>query len=221
MGGGSPEGGVSLILLAAGGGSRFGGEPGDKLLADYGGAPLARATLSGMAGAPVNETILVAGARAGELEEACAGHGARIVENPEWEEGMSTSVKAGLSACDPGGRAAVIALADQPLVGAEAVRRLVAAFEGGAEAAVATYSGERRNPAMFARGLWPLLMDELSGDAGARAVFRNRPELARLVTEVPCDDVADPADVDTVEDIQRLVGAERIMETGNASSRGG
>jgi nicotine blue oxidoreductase len=202
-----PPGGVSLILLAAGGGSRFGGEPGDKLLADFGGVPLVEATLSGMSGSPVAETIVVAGARAGEVRESCeacepsGARGLRVVENPEWKVGMSTSVRLGLAACEPGARAAVVALADQPLIGAAAVERLVESFEGGAEAAVATYGGEQRNPALFARGLWPMLVESLAGDAGARSVLRGRPD---LVTEVPCDGVADPADVDTEEDLRRL-----------------
>lgn len=207
---GSPSSGVSLVLLAAGRGSRFGGEPGDKLFADYGGEPLVQATLSGMVDAPVDEIVVVAGARFGELGEACEPYGARglrVVQNPEWRAGMSTSVRLGLSSCAAGSRAAVIALADQPLVGAAAVERLVAAFEAGSEAAVATYGGEQRNPALFARGLWPLLMDELTGDAGARSILRERPE---LLTEVPCDGVADPADVDTGEDLQRL---ESMMST--------
>lgn len=195
--------GVSLVLLAAGGGRRFGGAPGGKLLADYGGAPLVRATLAGMEGAPVHQTIVVAGARAAEVREACETYCDRVVENPEWRVGMSTSVRLGLAACAPGARAAILALADQPLVGAEAVGRLVAAFEAGAEVAVATYGGEQRNPALFARGLWPALVNELSGDTGARAFLRERPE---LVTEVPCDGVADPADVDTEEDLRRLEG---------------
>ena len=197
---GSPSG-ISLVLLAAGSGSRFGSAPGGKLLADYGGAPLVEATLSAMDGAPVDEVIVVAGARAEELSEVCEPYGARVVENPEWEEGMSTSVKLGLASCGTESRAAVIALADQPLVGAEAIERLVEAFENGAEAAVATYGGEQRNPALFPRELWPLLMNEMSGDAGARSVLRSRPE---LVTGVPCDGVADPSDVDTVEDLRRL-----------------
>ncbi|WP_266096528.1 nucleotidyltransferase family protein [Rubrobacter marinus] len=79
--------------------------------------------------------------------------------------------------------------------------RLVEAFEGGARVAVATYGGEQRNPALFAREVWPLLEREMSGDRGARAVLARHPE---LVTEVPCDDVADPGDVDTVEDLRRL-----------------
>lgn len=193
--------GVSLVLLAAGGGSRFGGEPGDKLLADFGGASLVETTLAGMAGAPVAEKLVVAGARARDVREACEPLGARVVENPEWKAGVSTSVRLGFAACEPEARAAVIALADQPLIGAEAVERLVASFEDGAEAAVATYGGEQRNPALFARSLWPMLVERLSGDIGARSVLRGRPD---LVTEVPCDGVADPAGVDTVEDLRRL-----------------
>src|SRR4028118_721244 len=138
---------------------------------------------------------------------------------------MSTSVRAGLRACAPDARAAVVALADQPFVGAGAIERLVEAFESGARVAVATYGGEQRNPALSAREVWPLVERargggggggavcggqrnpglfaggvwavvgrEMSGDRGARAVLARHPE---LVTEVPCDDVADPADVGT------------------------
>lgn len=185
-------------MLAAGAGSRFGG---GKLLASFGGRPLIEATLEGLRGAPVDETIIVVGTEGERLRSASTAYGARMVENRGWAEGMSTSVRAGLGACSPESRAAVVALADQPLVGAGAVRRLVEAFEDGARVAVATYDGEQRNPALFAREVWPLLEREMSGDRGARAVLARHPE---LVTEVPCDDVADPADVDTVDDLRRL-----------------
>jgi CTP:molybdopterin cytidylyltransferase MocA len=185
-------------VLAAGAGSRFGG---GKLLAPYRGRPLIGATLLGLRGAPVDEIIVVAGKDAEELHGVCQPYGVRIVENPAWAEGMSTSVLRGLAACGSEARGAVVLLADQPLVGAGAVRRLAEAFEAGAEVALATYGGKRRNPVLFARGVWPLLEGELSGDEGARAVLGRYPE---LVTEVPCDDVADPADVDTVEDLRRL-----------------
>jgi CTP:molybdopterin cytidylyltransferase MocA len=116
-------------------------------------------------------------------------------------EGMSTSVRVGIQSCRPEAQAAVVLLADQPLVGWEAVERLVRAFEEGAEVAVATYGGEPRNPVLFTREVWPLLLSEMSGDRGARVVLKRH---SHLVTEVPCDDVADPADVDTVEDLRRL-----------------
>ena len=190
--------GVSAILLAAGAGSRFGG---GKLLAPYRGRPLIEATLSNLADAPVDEMVVVVGEDAEGLREVCAPYGFRVVENPEWAEGMSTSVRTGLRSLGPEARAAVVLLADQPLVGAGAVERLVAAFEAGARVAVATYGGRPRNPVLFSREVWPLLMTELSGDEGARPFLRRHPE---LVAQVPCDGVGDPADVDTVEDLRRL-----------------
>lgn len=192
--------GVSAILLAAGAGSRFGG---DKLLAEFEGRPLIEHALFTLRGAPVDETVVVVGGDAGRLREVCEPYGVRIVENPDWVEGQSTSVRAGLRAMSPGARAAVVTLADQPLVGTGAIERLVEAFERGATVAVAVYGGHRRNPALFAREVWPLLIEELSGDEGARAVMRRHPE---LVTDVVCDGVGDPVDVDTREDLSRLRG---------------
>lgn len=190
--------GISAIVLAAGAGSRFGG---GKLLAPYLGRTLIGATLEGLREAPVDEIIVVVGKQAEELRDVCEPYGVHVVENPDWEEGMSTSVRAGIEATKPGMQAAIVLLADQPLVGSLAVARLVAAFEPGTEVAVATYDGAPRNPVLFSREAWPLLEEELSGDEGARGFIRRHPE---LVTEVPCDDVADPADVDTVEDLNRL-----------------
>jgi len=190
--------GVSVVVLAAGAGSRFGG---GKLLADFGGRSLIEATLDGLRGGPVDEIIVVVGSEGERLRSVSTALGDRVVENPSWAEGMSTSVRAGLGACSPGTRAAVVTLADQPLVGAGAVARLVEAFEGGAQVAVATYDGRPLNPALFAREVWPLLRREMSGDRGARVSLALHPE---LVTEVPCDDVADPADVDTMDDLLRL-----------------
>jgi len=193
---------VSAILLAAGAGSRFGG---DKLLASYKGRPLVETVLSQLHEVPVNEIIAVVGDLTGEggvrLRQVCLLYGAIIAENPRWEEGISSSVKRGLAACSPDTDAAVIVLGDQPLVGAVAVERLLEAHEGGASVAVATYGGRRRNPALFARRTWPMLGEELSGDEGARGFLERHPE---MVTEVACADVADPADVDTREDLRRL-----------------
>jgi CTP:molybdopterin cytidylyltransferase MocA len=188
--------GVSAIVLAAGGGSRFGG---GKLLAKLGGQPIIEAVLDNLREAPVDEVIVIVGADAKRLREVCERYGVRTVANEEWERGQSTSVLAGLRAC--GGEAAVVLLGDQPFVGAEAVERLVAAFVEGAKVAVATYGGKWRNPVLFSREVWPLLEAELAGDEGARSVLRRHP---RLVVEVPCEGVGDPTDVDTREDLGRL-----------------
>lgn len=106
--------GVSAVVLAAGAGSRFGG---GKLLAPFAGKTLIETTLSGLRGAPVDETIVVVREDAEELGEVCEPYGARIAENPDWAAGMSTSVRTGLAAVGPEVRAAVFLLADQPLVG--------------------------------------------------------------------------------------------------------
>ena len=188
--------GVSAIVLAAGGGSRFGG---GKLLAKLGGRPIIETVLHNLREAPVDEIIVVVGADAQRLRGVCEAYGVRIVANEEWERGQSTSVLAGLRAC--GGEAAVVLLGDQPFIGAEAVERLVSAFSEGARVAVATYGGKRRNPVLFSREVWPLLEAELAGDEGARSVLRRHPE---LVVEVPCEGVGDPADIDTREDLRRL-----------------
>ena len=190
--------GVSAILLAAGAGSRFGG---GKLLAKLNDMPLAEHSLLALEASPVDETIVVVGADAERLREVCEPYGVRVVENPDWAEGMSTSVRAGLRSLRPEVRAVLILLADQPLVGAGAVGRLVEAFEAGAKVAVATYGGEPRNPVLFSRGVWPPLEAQLWGDEGARAFLRRHPE---LVTRVRCDETGDPADVDTAEDLRRL-----------------
>ena len=190
--------GVSAIVLAAGAGSRFGG---GKLLAKLGDRSLIESTLENLRDAPVDEVIVVVGADAERLREICERYGNRTIENEEWEGGQSTSVLAGLRACGEGTRAAIVLLGDQPFVGAGAVERLVAAFEVGAKIAVATYGGERRNPVLFSREVWPLLEAELAGDEGARSVLRRHPD---LVVEVPCDGVGAPTDVDTMEDLRRL-----------------
>lgn len=200
---GSSRSGVTAVVLAAGAGRRFGG---GKLLAEVGGRPLIQHVLLNLAEAPVGETIAVVGAEAARVREVCEPFGVRIVENPEWAAGQSTSVRAGILACGSGVKAAVVLLGDQPFVGAAAVEKLVDAFEDGASVAVATYGERRRNPVLFSREVWPVLLEELSGDEGARSVLRRHPE---IVVEVPCDGVAEPTDVDTREDLENLGGMHR------------
>jgi CTP:molybdopterin cytidylyltransferase MocA len=102
--------------------------------------------------------------------------------------------------------AAVIALADQPLVGAEAVRRLIAAWRDGASVAVAAYDGKPRNPVLIAREHWPAVLETATGDRGARAFLRAHPD---LVTLVECGDTGRPDDIDTAEDLARITRLDR------------
>jgi CTP:molybdopterin cytidylyltransferase MocA len=123
------------------------------------------------------------------------------VHNPDWMSGMGSSLATGLRALAGGATAAVIALADQPLIGAEAVRRLIGAYASGAAVAVAAYGGKPRNPVLIDRVHWPAVIDTAIGDAGARPFLRAHPG---LVTLVECGDTGSPADIDTREDLAEV-----------------
>jgi CTP:molybdopterin cytidylyltransferase MocA len=123
-----------------------------------------------------------------------------VIENPYWEEGMSTSLRAGLASvlADRTVTAMVVALADQPRIGAEAYRRLVLAHADGAELAVATYGGKRGHPVLIGRNYFDEAM-HMTGDQGARTLLA-KPE----VVEVPCDGTGAATDVDTPADLAAL-----------------
>ncbi len=128
--------------------------------------------------------------------------GVVTVQNPDWLTGMGSSLATGLRALASGDAvAAVIALADQPLVGGEAVRRLIAAHAAGATVAVSCYEGKQRNPVLIGRAHWPAVMELATGDAGARPFLREHPD---LVMPVECGDTGSPDDIDTPEDLARV-----------------
>lgn len=152
---------------------------------------------------PVDGAFVVVGDESVDIRNLCGPYGFEVVENPDWKVGQATSVVAGLEALGADFEAAVVMLADQPLVGAEVVERLVRAYEDGSSIVVAAYGGRPRNPVLFSRKVWPELMRELRGDEGARSFLRRRSEVVRMV---PCDEVGDPSDVDTREDLEKLEG---------------
>ncbi len=184
---------VAGVLLAAGEGSRL-GQP--KALVRLDGQTLAERGTGLLRAGGADPVLIVAGAAPVELD------GVRTVFNPEWRTGMGSSLRAALRAlAGTGAGAAVIALADQPLVGPEAVARLIAAYWAGATVAVATYEGKPRNPVLVAREHWAGVIGTATGDQGARAFLRARPE---LVTRVECGDTGRPDDIDTPADLDRI-----------------
>jgi CTP:molybdopterin cytidylyltransferase MocA len=192
---------VAGVLLAAGEGSRF-GQP--KALVTLGGQTLAERGTGLLRAGGADPVLIVAGAVSVEV-----GH-VYTIYNPDWRTGMGSSLRAALRAlasADPGADvgAAVIALADQPLVGPEAVARLIAAYQAGATVAVAAYEGKPRNPVLLAREHWPEVIEKATGDQGARAFLRAHPD---LVTLVECGDTGRPDDIDTRADLERIVGRD-------------
>ena len=191
---------VAGVLLAAGQGSRF-GRP--KALVELDGQTLAERGVTLLRAGGTDPVLIVTGAAQVELRPE---HQARTVYNGEWRTGMGSSLRAALRALTepeaaPEIGAVVVALADQPLVGAEAVGRLIAAYRAGAEVAVAAYDGKPRNPVLLAREHWSEVIATATGDQGARAFLRARPE---LVTLVECGDTGRPDDIDTPADLEHI-----------------
>jgi CTP:molybdopterin cytidylyltransferase MocA len=188
---------VAGILLAAGQGKRL-GQP--KALVEFGGATLAERGVVLLRDGGAAPVVVVTGAVAVDLP------GVLTVDNPRWRSGMGSSLAAGLATVPGTCTAAVIALVDQPLIGPEAVRRLIAAHAAGAVLAVAAYDGQPRNPVLLAREYWTEVIDRATGDEGARPFLRAHRE---LVTQVECGDTGRPDDVDTPADLGRLAGLLR------------
>jgi CTP:molybdopterin cytidylyltransferase MocA len=215
-------GNVAGILLAAGDGSRL-GRP--KALVVVSGQSLARRGIALLRSGGASPVIVVTGAAALDATDlagqAAAGDGGGTehetgavepgsadvvsVHNPSWQTGMGSSLAAGLAAVPGACTAAVIALADQPLVGPEAVRRLIAAHAAGASVAVACYEGQPRNPVLISREHWPEVAALAAGDVGARPFLRAHPG---LVTQIECGDTGRSDDVDTPDDLARV---ERLL----------
>lgn len=194
---------VAGILLAAGEGSRL-GRP--KALVELGGQTLAELGVAMLRAGGADPVLVVTGAAPLSMATVHA------VYNPDWQTGMGSSLAVGLRALPAGhAGAAVVALADQPLVGAEAVRRLIAAYRDGAGVAVAAYGGKPRNPVLIAREHWDSVLELAAGDTGARPFLRAHPE---LVTLVECGDTGSAYDVDTPEDLDwvRTVATNRSEE---------
>ena len=142
--------------------------------------------------------LVVVGYRGDEVRAALTDLDVQVVDNPEWEEGIASSLRAALSALTPMDDVTdvCVGLADQPLVGPRAYELL--STRTGGEITVARYDGEPGNPVKLARSLWPEAM-QLRGDAGARVLIRDR-----VVDWVDCTDTGSAADVDTLEDLERL-----------------
>jgi CTP:molybdopterin cytidylyltransferase MocA len=183
---------VAGVLLAAGRGSRL-GQP--KALVELGGSRLVDRGIGLLQAGGAGPLVVVTGAAPLTLP------GVIMVHNPDWPSGMGSSLAVGLRAVPDGCAAAVVALVDQPLIGAAAVRRLIAAHAAGATVAVAAYHGQPRNPVLLARAHWPEVISLAAGDVGARPFLRAHPD---VVTLVECADTGQPDDLDTPADLARL-----------------
>lgn len=187
---------IAGVVLAAGASRRFGSQ---KLLAPVGGVPLVRRAVERLLETSLDEILVVLGSDAATVGAALAGLNVRIVSNEAFAAGMSTSLRAGLDALRPPTEAALVALADQPGVGAEIVDRLVARYRASRPPIVAPLYGDgvRGNPVLFDRSIFDELR-AVTGDEGGRSVVARDPRRVVLVEFAE----AMPGDVDVPADLE-------------------
>ncbi|MFI9612405.1 NTP transferase domain-containing protein [Streptomyces sp. NPDC052023] len=191
---------VAALLLAAGGGRRLGGRP--KALLEHRGRPLVEHAVAVLRSAGCTRVHVVLGARAGAVRQRAELSGCVLVDNPDWERGMGSSLRAGLdSLAGTGARAALVSLVDQPGIGPEAVARVLAGYSDESSLVSAAYDGVRGHPVLFGAAHWAGVATTATGDRGARAYLKEREAGIRLVE---CGDVARPYDIDTAADLQHL-----------------
>jgi molybdenum cofactor cytidylyltransferase len=194
---------LAAIVLAAGRSTRMGGP--NKLTAEINGRPLVRIAAEEALASQARPVIVVTGHQRENVEAALKGLDVVLVQNPDFAGGLSTSLKAGISAVPADADGVIVALGDMPQVDAKLIDRLLTAFdpEKGALIVVPTIDGKRGNPVVWSRRFFPELA-ALDGDIGARHLIASYPE---ALTEVPLTGTAALVDVDT-PDALKAVRAE-------------
>jgi molybdenum cofactor cytidylyltransferase len=184
---------IAGVLLAAGGARRFGSQ---KLVAPVDGVPLVRHSAAALARS-TDTLVIVVGHEGAAVRAALVEVEGSVVENPDWSQGLSSSLRCGIASLAPDVEAIVVALGDQPRIDPLVVRSLIDRWRAsGMPIVTARYRGERGHPVLFDRAVFPRLTS-LRGDVGARTIFEQSPE---QVAYVDVDDVV-PVDVDTPQDL--------------------
>ena len=189
---------VSGLVLAAGSSSRL-GQP--KQLLPYRGTILVDWVVRTVEAATSLEHVtVVLGGAAHEVRARLTLGRARVIENPDFGEGCSSSYQAGLAALDPEAAAVVVVLGDQPGVETEDIDRLVGEWRRtGSRIMAASYEGERGHPLLFSRELFGHLL-ELHGDKAAWKILDRHPD---WIHDVAVDRPL-PRDVDTWQDYEAV-----------------
>jgi molybdenum cofactor cytidylyltransferase len=191
---------IAAVILAAGRSSRMGGP--NKLLEEIAGRPLVRIVVDQALASRARPVIVVTGHQRERVEAALAGLAVKFVHNPQFADGLGTSLRAGIAALPQEADGVIVCLGDMPQVDAALIDRLIGAFEPdkGALVVVPTIDGKRGNPVVWSRRFLPDLM-AVEGDVGARHLIGRYTE---AVVEVPLTGTAALTDVDTPEALEAV-----------------
>ena len=192
---------IAAIVLAAGRSSRMGGT--NKLLADVHGTPLVARTVDAALASSARPVVVVTGHQGDAVRAALAGRPVTFADNPDFADGLSTSLRAGLAALPAEVDGALVCLGDMPTVEPSVLDRLIAAYNPteGRAICVPVAQGRRGNPVLWDRRFFAD-MARVSGDTGARHLIGQNIE---QVCEVPVDQDGVLDDVDTPDGLARLV----------------
>jgi molybdenum cofactor cytidylyltransferase len=191
---------IAAVVLAAGRSTRMGAI--NKLIAEIGGKPLVRIAAEQALASRASPVIVVTGHEREKVESALDGLPVRLVHNPDYAEGLGTSLKAGIAAVPADADGAVVCLGDMPQVTSQLIDKLLAAFdpERGALVVVPSINGRRGNPVVWSRRFFHDLA-AIDGDIGARHLIGAYTE---AVAEVPVEGEAALIDVDTPESLSAV-----------------
>ena len=186
---------IAALVLGAGRSSRMGGP--NKLLAEIAGRPLVRIVVEQALASRARPVIVVTGHQRERVEAALAGLPVKFVHNPNFADGLGTSLRAGIAALAAEVDGVIVCLGDMPQVDATLIDKLIGALDPdkGALVVVPTIDGKRGNPVVWSRRFFSDLMT-VEGDIGARYLIGRYPE---AVVEVPLSGTAALTDVDTPE----------------------
>ncbi len=201
---------IAAIVLAAGQSTRMGDE--NKLLLPLRGSTVIANTVDAVLGSGVSETIVVLGHQAARVREALAGRQVQFVDNPHYEQGMATSIHAGLGAVGEGARGVMICLSDLPLVEADELRRLREAFQAAEthSLAVPVFEGRRGNPVLFDMRYREEILHTRGAVGGCKSLIKRYPEEV-LEVEMATDHVLQ--DIDTPEAYQRIAAGDLASDS--------
>ncbi|MBW2092141.1 MAG: molybdenum cofactor cytidylyltransferase [Deltaproteobacteria bacterium] len=187
------------IILAAGRSSRMGRI---KQLLDFEGKTILEQVMENALNSSLHRLIVVLGHGAEQIQKVVDFNRVKVVVNERYDQGLSTSIRAGLNEIPDETEGVVFILGDQPLVGADVINAIIKAYQQEkAPLVIPTCRGRRGNPVLADRSLFHRLKN-LTGNVGARVLFE---EYADQIKEVEIENEAVHFDVDTLDDYAALI----------------